>query len=166
MKIAINGMGRIGRAALKLILDTEGLEIIAVNDIISIENLIYLIKYDTVYGRYEKEISHDGQALIVGGKRIHYSTIKNPEDLPWKENGIDLVIESTGLFTLREDAEKHIKAGAGTVIISAPTKSKDTPTVVHGVNSADGRKVSIFSCASCTTNNISPVAEIIDRRIG
>src|SRR5690606_12721190 len=83
----------------------------------------------------------------------------------WKENGIDLVIESTGPFTLREDAEKHIKAGAKTVVISAPTKSKDTPTVVHGVNSEDG-KVSIFSCASCTTNNISPVVEILDRRIG
>lgn len=165
MKIAINGMGRIGRAALKLILDTEGLEIVAVNDIISIENLIYLIKYDTVYGRYERDVSHDGQTLIVDGTRIHYSTIKNPPDLPWKEHGIDVVIESTGLFTLREDAEKHINAGARTVIISAPTKSKDTPTVVHGVNSAAG-KVSIFSCASCTTNNISPVAEILDRRIG
>ena len=165
MQIAINGMGRIGRAALKLILDTEGLELVAVNDIISIENLIYLIKYDTVYGRYEKEVSHDGQTLIVDGNRIKYTTVKDPEELPWKENSIDLVIESTGLFTLREDAEKHIRAGARTVIISAPTKSKDTPTVVHGVNSADG-KVSIFSCASCTTNNISPVVEILDRRIG
>lgn len=165
MKIAINGMGRIGRASLKLILETEGLELIAVNDIISLENLIYLIKYDTVYGIYEKEISHDGQTLIIDGRPIQYSTIKDPEELPWKENEIDLVIESTGLFTLKEDAEKHIKAGAKTVVISAPTKSKDTPTVVHGVNSDDG-KVSIFSCASCTTNNISPVVEILDRRIG
>lgn len=165
MKIAINGMGRIGRAALKVILDTDGLEVIAVNDIISIENLAYLLKYDTVYGIYEKEVSHEGQTLVVGGTRIKYYTVKNPEELPWKENGIDLVIESTGLFTLREDAEKHITAGAKTVVISAPTKSKDTPTVVHGVNSSDG-KVSIFSCASCTTNNISPVVEILDRRIG
>ncbi len=165
MKIAINGMGRIGRAALKVILDTDGLDVIAVNDIISIENLAYLLKYDTVYGIYEKEVSHEGQTLVVGGTRIKYYTVKNPEELPWKENGIDLVIESTGLFTLREDAEKHITAGAKTVVISAPTKSKDTPTVVHGVNSSDG-KVSIFSCASCTTNNISPVVEILDRRIG
>ncbi|MCG2462540.1 type I glyceraldehyde-3-phosphate dehydrogenase [Flavobacteriaceae bacterium F89] len=165
MKIAINGMGRIGRAALKLILDTDGLDVIAVNDIIPIENLVYLIKYDTVYGIYEKEVSHDGQTLIVGGTRIKYFTVKNPEELPWKENGIDLVIESTGLFTLREDAEKHITAGAKTVVISAPTKSEDTPTVVHGVNSSDG-KVSVFSCASCTTNNISPVVEILDRRVG
>ena len=165
MKIAINGMGRIGRAALKIILETDGLDLVAVNDIVPIENLVYLLKYDTVYGIYEKEVSYDGQSLIVAGNHIKYTAIKNPEELPWKENGIDLVIESTGLFTLREDAEKHIKAGAKTVIISAPTKSKDTPTVVHGVNSEDG-KVSIFSCASCTTNNISPVVEILDRRIG
>ena len=165
MKIAINGMGRIGRAALKVILETDGLDLVAVNDIVPIENLVYLLKYDTVYGIYEKEVSYDGQSLIVVGNHIKYTAIKNPEELPWKENSIDLVIESTGLFTLREDAEKHIKAGAKTVIISAPTKSKDTPTVVHGVNSEDG-KVSIFSCASCTTNNISPVVEILDRRIG
>ena len=165
MKIAINGMGRIGRAALKVILDTDGLELITVNDIISIENLAYLIKYDSVYGIYEKEVSHDGRNLLIDGMAIKYSTIKNPEELPWKENGIDLVIESTGLFTLREDAEKHITAGARTVVISAPTKSKDTPTVVHGVNSEDG-KISVFSCASCTTNNISPVVEILDRRLG
>jgi glyceraldehyde 3-phosphate dehydrogenase len=146
-------------------LETDGLEIIAVNDINSIENLVYLIKYDTVYGNYEKEVLHDGQDLVIDGNRIKYNTIKNPEKLPWKENNIDLVIESTGLFTLREDAEKHIKAGAKTVVISAPTKSNDTPTVVHRVNSEDG-KVSVFSCASCTTNNISPVVEILDRRIG
>ena len=165
MKIAINGMGRIGRAALKLIIETNGLELIAINDIISIENLVYLIKYDTVYGNYERKVTYEGQTLIVDGTRIDYSTIRDPEQLPWKAKDIDLVIESTGLFTLREDAEKHIRAGAKTVIISAPTKSKDAPTVVHGVNSADG-KVSIFSCASCTTNNISPVVEILDRRIG
>lgn len=165
MKIAINGMGRIGRAALKLILETEGLDVVCVNDIVSLENVAYLLKYDTVYGIYEKEIAHEGQTLIVDGKRIRYTNEKNPEDLPWQENDIDLVIESTGLFTLREDAEKHIRAGAKTVVISAPTKSKDTPTVVHGVNTEDG-KTAIFSCASCTTNNISPVVEILDRKIG
>lgn len=165
MRIAINGMGRIGRAALKVILDTDGLEVIAVNDIIPIENLAYMIKYDTVYGIYEKEVSLDGQTLIVDGNRISYSSIKKPEELPWMENDIDLVIESTGLFTLGEEAEKHIKAGAKTVVISAPTKSEHTPTVVHGVNSENG-KASVFSCASCTTNNISPIVEILDRRIG
>lgn len=165
MKIAINGMGRIGRAALKVIFDTPELELVAVNDIVSIENLEYLLKYDSVYGIYEKEVSHDDQNLIVDGRKIKYSSIRNPEELPWKENGIDLVIESTGVFTEREGAEKHITAGAKTVVISAPTKSADTPTVVHGVNSEDG-KTSIFSCASCTTNNISPVVEVLGRRIG
>lgn len=165
MNIAINGMGRIGRAALKVIFETDGLELVAVNDIVPIENIIYLIKYDSVYGIYDRDVSQDGQSIIVDGSKIKYSTIRNPEDLPWKEMEIDLVIESTGLFTSQLDAEKHIKAGAITVVISAPSKSNDTPTVVHGVNSDDG-KVSVFSCASCTTNNISPVVEILGRRIG
>ncbi len=165
MKIAINGMGRIGRAALKVILDTPGLDLVAVNDIVSIENIAYLIKYDSVYGIYDKEVSQDAENLIVDRQKIKYYTQRNPEELPWGENGIDLVIESTGFFTAGEDAEKHISAGAKTVIISAPTKSVDTPTVVHGVNSEDG-KTSIFSCASCTTNNISPVVEVLGRRIG
>jgi glyceraldehyde 3-phosphate dehydrogenase len=165
MKIAINGMGRIGRAALKVILDTPKLELIAVNDIVSIENIAYLIKYDSVYGIYEKEVSHDAENLIIDGQKIKYNSLRNPEELPWKENNIDVVIESTGFFTTQVDAEKHINAGAKTVIISAPTKSENTPTVVHGVNSKDG-KTNIFSCASCTTNNISPVVEVLGRRIG
>lgn len=165
MKIAINGMGRIGRAALKIILDTPGLELVAVNDIVTIENTAYLLKYDSVYGIYEKEVSQNGDTLSISGNKIQYTSVRNPEDLPWRELEVDLVIESTGLFTAQEDAEKHIKAGAKTVIISAPTNSEDTPTVVHGVNSKDGH-TSVFSCASCTTNNISPVVEILGRRIG
>ena len=101
----------------------------------------------------------------IGGKKIRYFSEKDPSGLPWKELNIDVVIESTGFFTRREDAEKHILAGAKTVVISGPTKSIDTPTVVHGVNTAEG-KVSIFSCASCTTNSISPLIEILGRRIG
>ena len=158
-------MGRIGRAALKVILETPELDLVAVNDIVSIENIAYLIKYDSVYGIYEKEVSHDENNLIIDGKKIQYNSVRDPEELPWKENHIDIVIESTGFFTSSEDAEKHIKAGAKTVIISAPTKSRDIPTVVHGVNSEDG-KTNIFSCASCTTNNISPVVEILGRRVG
>ncbi len=164
-RIAINGMGRIGRAALKVILDTPELELVSVNDIVSIENIAYLIKYDSVYGVYEKEVSHDESNLIIDGQKIQYNSERNPEELPWKENNIDVVIESTGFFTSSEDAEKHIDAGAKSVIISAPTKSGDIPTVVHGVNSDDG-KTSVFSCASCTTNNISPVVEVLGRRIG
>jgi glyceraldehyde 3-phosphate dehydrogenase len=165
MKLAINGMGRIGRAALKVILETPELELVAVNDIVTAENTAYLIKYDSVYGIYEKIVSYDAHNIIIEGKKIKYSSVRNPEELPWKENEIDLVIESTGLFTTMEGAEKHIKAGAKTVVVSAPTGSIDMPTVVHGVNSNDG-KTNIFSCASCTTNNISPIVEILGRRIG
>ncbi len=164
-RIAINGMGRIGRAALKVILDTPGLDIVAVNDLVPVDNIAYLLKYDSVYGVYNKEVSHEDGLLIVGDKKIKYTSERNPEELPWGENNINIVIESTGIFTQREGAEKHIKAGAETVVISAPTKSEDTPTVVHGVNTEDG-KTSIFSCASCTTNNISPVVEVLGRRIG
>lgn len=165
MRIAINGMGRIGRAALKVINETPGLEVVAVNDIVSIENTAYLLKYDTVYGVYEKEVSHKDDVLLVDGQQIQYTSIRTPEELPWAAQKVDLVIESTGVFTLGEDAERHIKAGAKTVVISAPTKSTDTPTVVHGVNSQDGN-TRVFSCASCTTNNISPVVEVLGRRIG
>lgn len=165
MRIAINGMGRIGRAALKIILDHQELELVAVNDVVPIENTAYLLKYDSVYGIYDKKVTHTENNLIVDEKSIKYHSIRNPEELPWKDSDVDLVIESTGLFTTIKGAQKHITAGAETVVISAPTSSGDVPTVVHGVNSNDGR-ANIFSCASCTTNNISPVVEILGRRIG
>lgn len=164
-RIAINGFGRIGRASLKIIMETPDLEITAINELMSIENAAYLLKYDSVYGIYAKEVTFNGNVLKVDNKEILYLSEKDPGNLPWKEHSIDIVIESSGVFTNREDAERHIHAGARTVVITAPTKSKDTPTVVHGVNSKDGR-TSIFSCASCTTNNIAPVMEILDRRIG
>jgi glyceraldehyde 3-phosphate dehydrogenase len=164
-KIAINGFGRIGRASLKVIMDASDLEVVAVNDLLTIENAAYLLKYDSVYGIYNKEVSANGNHLLVGDKKIQYLSVKDPSQLPWKQLEIDIVIESTGIFTNREDAEKHLHAGAKHVVISGPTKSVDTPTIVHGVNTADG-KVAIFSCASCTTNNISPLIEIMGRRIG
>ena len=165
MNIGINGLGRIGRASLKVIMDTPGLEVVAINDLLTIENAVYLLKYDSAYGIYNKEVNSNGDVLQIGDKKIKYLSVKNPADLPWKDLQVDTVIESTGLFTNREDAEKHIYAGAKRVVISGPTKSVDTPTVVHGVNTQDG-KVAIFSCASCTTNNISPLIEILGRRIG
>lgn len=164
-RIAINGFGRIGRAALKIIIDIPELEIVAVNDLMSIDNAAYLLKYDSVYGKYDKEVTvHDNQ-IRIGDNTILFLSEKDPSKLPWKDLNIDVVIESTGIFTKREDAEKHIYAGAKTVVISGPTKSKDTPTVIHGVNNADG-KTYIFSCASCTTNNVGPIVEIMNRRIG
>jgi glyceraldehyde 3-phosphate dehydrogenase len=164
-RIAINGFGRIGRAALKLIFESPELELIAVNDLMSIDNAAYLLKYDSVYGKYGNDVTVRDGHLHIRDKEILFVSEKDPSKLPWKNLNIDVVIESTGFFTKKEDAEKHIYAGAKTVVISGPTKSKDTPTVVHGVNNADG-KTAIFSCASCTTNNIGPIMEIIDRRIG
>lgn len=164
-KIAINGFGRIGRAALKVMMETPGLETIAINDLMTVENAAYLLQYDSVYGIYEHKVNVQGNALEINGKKITFLNEKDPARLPWKDLNIDIVIESTGFFTKQEDAEKHIHAGAKTVVISGPSKSKETPTVVHGVNTKDG-KTTIFSCASCTTNNVGPVVEIIDRKIG
>ena len=164
-KVAINGLGRIGRAALKIILDTPQLEVVAVNDIVPVENIVYLLKYDTVYGRYEKTVESDGANLIIDGTAIRYFHEKDPARLPWSSLGVDIVLECTGVFTKRDDLEKHVQAGAQYVILSAPTKSDDVVTVVHGVNTADG-DTNIIACASCTTNCIAPVVEIIGRRIG
>lgn len=164
-RIAINGFGRIGRAALKVIMDTPGLEVIALNDLMTLENAAYLLKYDSVYGIYDKDVTIEDRQLVVNGKRIQFYNEREPAKLPWRDLKVEIVIESTGFFTNQEDAEKHIQAGAKTVVISGPSKSKGTPTVVHGVNTRDG-KTAIFSCASCTTNNVGPVVEIIDRRIG
>ncbi|MHC0443125.1 type I glyceraldehyde-3-phosphate dehydrogenase [Flavobacterium sp. 3-210] len=162
-KIAINGFGRIGRASLKVILDSADLEPVGINDLMSIENAVYLLKYDSIYGKYDKKVTFEGNYILIDDRKIRYTSIKDPLELPWKELFVDVVIESTGFFTNKADAEKHLHAGAKFVVISGPTK--DTPTIVHGVNTAEG-KVSIFSCASCTTNNISPLIEILGRRIG
>ena len=137
----------------------------AINDLMNIDNAAYLLTYDSVYGKYENEVNVQDNNLRIGDRKILFLSEKDPAKLPWRKLDIDVVIESTGLFTNREDAEKHIHAGAKNVVISAPTKSADMPTIIHGVNTADG-KTSIFSCAICTTNNIGPIIEIIDRRIG
>ena len=164
-RIAINGMGRIGRTSLKVICDHPDLELVAINDIASIDNIAYLIQYDSVHGQFEKDLKVTDKYLQIGADKVHVFQEKDPLNLPWKELDIDVVIESTGVFTTTEKAELHIKAGAKTVVLSGPSKSPDVPTVVHGVNTEDG-KINIYSCASCTTNNISPVMEIIGRRLG
>ena len=162
-RIAINGFGRIGRSALKVIFDTNDLAVVGINDLMDIENAVYLLKYDSNYGKYDKDVRFEGDTIFVGEKAIKYTSIRDIAGLPWKDLDVDAVIESTGLFTSQSDAEKHILAGAKTVVISGPTK--DTPTIVHGVNTDSGN-VSIFSCASCTTNSISPIIEILGRRLG
>ena len=164
-RISINGFGRIGRASLKVVMDTPGLEMVAINDLMSIENAAYLLTYDSIYGKYYGSVVVQENHLLVNNKKVFFFSEKDPAKLPWKDLNIDVVIESTGLFTKREDAEKHINAGAHTVIISGPAKSKEIPTVVHGVNTADG-KTSIFSCGSCTTNNIGTIIEILGRLLG
>jgi len=163
--VAINGLGRIGRAALKIILDTPGLNLVAANDVAAAENLIYLLRYDTVYGRYDKPVERSSGRLIIGGRTLRLLGEKDPTQLPWKDLAVDLVLECTGRFTRREDLEKHIQAGAKNVILSAPSRSEEVATAVYGVNQSDGNP-RIISCASCTTNCITPVAEIMARRIG
>jgi len=163
--VAINGLGRIGRAALKIILDTPGLNLVAVNDLISSDNLAYLLRYDTVYGRYDKIVEGKDDSLIIGGTVYKLYSEKDPAQLPWRELGVDVVFECTGIFTGSEDLEKHLQAGARFVILSAPPKSKDMDMVVHNVNEPSA-PVRMISCASCTTNCISPVVEIMGRRIG
>lgn len=165
LKVAINGLGRIGRAAFKVIDNTPELEVVGINDLIDNENLAYLLKYDSVYGRYPHEVDYNEGALLVNGKSFPVTHLKDPAELPWSELGVDVVFECTGVFTKRDDLEKHIEAGAKRVILSAPTKSEEILTVVHGSsqNSSDDH---IISCASCTTNCITPVIEIIGRRVG
>lgn len=164
-RIAINGMGRIGRASLKIISNHPALELVAVNDIAPLESIAYLIQYDSVHGTFEQKVEAVNHQLVVGGKPISFFSEANPEKLPWKALNIDIVVESTGIFTQEEDAQKHLMAGAKTVVLSGPAKSLNLPMVVHGINTKDGN-TEIFSCASCTTNNVSPIIEVIGRRLG
>ena len=164
MKVAINGLGRIGRAILKLVLDEPSFELVAVNDLSDAENLAYLLRFDTVYGRYSKPVMVEGDHLVVAGRRLRTLRTRDPLELPWKALGVNLVFECTGAHTRREELEKHIRAGARFVLLSAPSKDEEVGTVVHGA-SMPGGAPAIISCASCTTNCITPIVEIIGRRI-
>ncbi len=163
--IAINGLGRIGRAALKILEQADGAEVVAVNDLVPVDNLAYLLRYDTVYGRWPTTVTADGDALVIGGRKIPVLSQRDPAGLPWRDLGVDRVLECTGAFRREEDLKKHLAAGASRVILSAPARTETIATVVHGVNRApEGEQV--ISCASCTTNCITPVAEVLDRRFG
>jgi glyceraldehyde 3-phosphate dehydrogenase len=164
-KVAINGLGRIGRAILKLADDEPSMEVVAVNDVAEVENLAYLLRFDSVYGRYAKSVGVEKDALVIAGRKMRTLSTREPSELPWKELGVDLVFECTGAFTRREDLEKHVRAGARFVLLSAPSKDEGVETVIHGVN-APGGGSAVISCASCTTNCITPIVEIIGRRIG
>ena len=164
--IAINGLGRIGRAAFKIILETPELELRGVNDLNAADDLAYLLNYDTVYGRYPKKISSVPDGLRVEEQTYPVFREQDPARLPWRKLGIDIVLECTGKFNQLPDLQRHLTAGAKTVILSAPAKSPEIATMVHRVNTSDGPTTGVLSCASCTTNCISPVVEVMGRRIG
>ncbi|HGY12005.1 MAG TPA: aldehyde dehydrogenase, partial [Desulfobacterales bacterium] len=165
-KIAINGFGRIGRAAFKLALKKDDLEVVALNDLDDNTTLAHLLKYDTVYGKFDGEISSSDDNIIVDGKKYRCLAEKDPEKLPWKDLGVDVVIESTGIFRTEEKASMHITAGAKRVVISAPAKGGTVDTVVLGVNDEKMTNQGVISNASCTTNCIAPVARILHSAIG
>jgi glyceraldehyde 3-phosphate dehydrogenase len=164
-RVAINGLGRIGRATLKIVLDDPALELVAVNDIAPPENLAYLLKYDTVYGRYERSVEAADGSLEIDGRSYRVLSEKDPASLPWRELEVDVVFECTGIFTRKEDLQRHIEAGARHAILSTPEKGGGVSTVVHGVNAA-APDAEVISCASCTTNAITPVVEVMGRRVG
>jgi len=166
-KIAINGFGRIGRNVFRAALQSPDVEIVAINDLTDPATLAHLLKYDSVQGTFAAEVSADAENLIVNGRKIKVLKEKNPAALPWKALATDIVIESTGHFTDRDDAAKHLQAGAGRVLISAPGKNSDL-TVCMGVNEGDYQpaKHQVISNASCTTNCLAPVAKVLMESVG
>ncbi|MBU1131856.1 type I glyceraldehyde-3-phosphate dehydrogenase [Patescibacteria group bacterium] len=166
IKIAINGFGRIGRSAFKVALMNKNLKVVAINDLGNIDNMAYLLKHDSVYGRFEKDVQVRGKNLLVDRKEFPVYSIADPGKLPWKKLKVDVVLECTGVFTRKEDAEKHLSSGAGKVIISAPTKSEGVLTVVRGVNDKLAKGEKIIANASCTTNCIAPVMAVLEKEFG
>lgn len=169
MRIAINGFGRIGRHTLRNLLNRNfnEIEVVAINDLADAKTLAHLFKYDSVHGPLNRKVEHDQDHLFIDGKSIQIFNKRNPEELPWKDLDIDVVIESTGLFVKKELAAKHLSAGAKQVIISAPSPDKEVPTVVLGINDRDfDWNTPIFSNASCTTNNVAPLIKILDENWG
>lgn len=166
-KVAINGFGRIGRNAFKIALNHPEIEIVAINDLTDTKTLAYLLKHDSNYGTYSESVSFDEKNLIVGGKNILVTAEKDPAALPWKDLGVDIVIESTGRFTKIEDASLHLTAGAKRVVISAPAKGEGVGTYVVGVNEDQLEATNtVISNASCTTNNIAPVMVVLNEKFG
>ncbi len=168
VKVAINGFGRIGRNVFKVAMEQEvNFEIVAINDLTDAKTLAHLLKYDSLFGKFEGDVEVDGTNLVVNGKTVQISAERDPEQLPWKELGVDIVVESTGLFRTAQTAGKHITAGAKKVVISAPAKGEDI-TIVMGVNDEkyDPAVHHIVSNASCTTNCLAPFAKVVDEKFG
>lgn len=168
-KIAINGFGRIGRLFFRHAFQKGGVDIVAINDLGDVENLAYLLKYDTVYGRFPGEVEVKNGNLVVDGREIKYFQEKDPGELPWKELEVDLIVEATGVFTAYEKARAHIEAGAKRVAITAPSEGEEGvegATVLMGINEEDLEKTVLSSNGSCTTNAVSPVIEILNEKLG
>lgn len=166
-KIAINGFGRIGRNAFKIAFERSDLEIVAINDLTDNPTLAYLLKHDSNYGTYGHDVSADDDGIVVNGQHIKVLAEKDPATLPWKDLGVELVIESTGFFTDKDGASKHVQAGAKRVVISGPTKSDGVDTIVLGANDDKvAGSTEVISNASCTTNSLGAVMAILDAEFG
>ncbi|MBL8494513.1 MAG: type I glyceraldehyde-3-phosphate dehydrogenase [Rhodocyclaceae bacterium] len=166
IKVGINGFGRIGRMVFRAAFrDFTDIEIVGINDLLEPDYLAYMLQYDSVHGRFKGDVKVDGNTLVVNGKKIRLTAVKDPAELKWNEVGADVVIESTGLFLTKETAEKHLAAGAKKVIMSAPSKD-DTPMFVYGVNDKSYAGQAIISNASCTTNCLAPVAKVLNDTFG
>jgi glyceraldehyde 3-phosphate dehydrogenase len=167
IKVGINGFGRIGRMVFRAAVKnfSKDIEIVGINDLLSPDYLAYMLKFDSVHGQFQGEIAVEGTNLIINGKKIRLTQVKDPAELKWNEVGADIVVESTGLFLDKETATKHLTAGAKKVILSAPSKD-DTPMFVYGVNHASYKGEAIISNASCTTNCLAPIAKVLNDKFG
>jgi glyceraldehyde 3-phosphate dehydrogenase len=167
IKIAINGLGRIGRPALKIALEKNGLEVVAINDLADDKTLAHLLKYDSLYGTYTKNIEVNDEEIIIEGKKINSLTEPDPTRLPWGDLDVDVVLECSGAFTKKEDAEKHLAAGAKKVILSAPPTGEGVPVYLLGINEKDyNPSENIISNGSCTTNCLAPMIKVLDDKFG
>lgn len=168
-KIAINGFGRIGRAAFKIALARKNVNVVAINDLIDTKTLAYLLKYDSVYGRFGRKVGYDAKSLIIDGKKIPVFAEKDPSRLPWKKLGVDVALECTGVFEKSDELKLHLKAGAKKVVLSAPAKDDGVQTLVFGTDLAKkvlGKNEKIVSNASCTTNCIAPIMQVLQNKFG
>jgi glyceraldehyde 3-phosphate dehydrogenase len=167
IKVGINGFGRIGRNVFRVIAEREGIDVVAINDLTDARTLSVLLKYDSVHGRFNGEVGTKDNTLVVKGKEIRLTKERDPASLPWKELGVEVVIESTGIFTTKADCEKHLEAGAKKVILSAPAKDQLDATIVMGINDNDLKpEHKIVSNASCTTNCLGPLVKVINDSFG
>ncbi len=166
-KVGINGFGRIGRQVFKILFQESDFEVVQINDLTNAKTLAHLLKYDSVHGKFPGEVKADGDAIVVNGKKIKISAVRNPAELPWGELGVELVVESTGVFRSKEQISKHIEAGAKKVLLTVPAKDEIDATIVMGVNDKtlkDSDK--IVSNASCTTNCLAPMVKVLNEKFG